>query len=262
MNTENLKTVPQWRKSKDEIWNEVFAGLEDSQPAAKTRRPPLRNYAAAAAVALLLLTGVSFAYLYTVTETATRGVHLTVTLPDGSDVTLNAESRLSYKPCWWHVSRDTRLTGEAFFEVKPGRRFTVTSGENRVEVLGTSFNIFSRPEGYRVTCLTGRVSVSAKRETVLLTPNRQAVLQNRRLRITADDDAGQSVGWTQDKFIFIGVPLSEAVGEIERQYDIRATTASTLNHLYTGNFSRPETPQEALEIIGKPFNITFSIGKR
>ena len=88
---------------------------------------------------------------YTVTEIAKRGSHLAVTLPDGSKVNLNADSRLTYKPYQWIISRNVELEGEAFFEVKQGKRFSVKSNQNKVNVLGTSFNIFSRPGNYRVT---------------------------------------------------------------------------------------------------------------
>jgi ferric-dicitrate binding protein FerR (iron transport regulator) len=69
----------------------------------------------------------------------------------------------------------------------------------------------------------------------------------------------QSVGWTQNKFSFIGVPLADVVKEVERQYDIHVSTTSELDYLYTGNFSKEKQPEEVLEIIGKPFGITFKI---
>jgi len=51
------------------------------------------------------------------------------------------------------------------------------------------------------------------------------------------------------------------VKEIERQYDIRIVTSSNLDYFYTGNFSKSTDPEEILQIIGKPFGITFSIKK-
>jgi ferric-dicitrate binding protein FerR (iron transport regulator) len=191
-----------------------------------------------------------------------RGSHLSVTLPDGSTVNLNAESKLTYKPYLYFVSRDVTLTGEACFEVKPaGSRFVVKSGANQVKVLGTGFNVFVRDERYSVTCLTGKVEVSANNEQTILTPNMQAVLQNGKLEVTDNADAEQAVGWTQNKFVFIGVPLKDAIKEIERQYDIQVTTASNLDYLYSGNFTKPKEPEEALQIIGNPFDVTFSIKK-
>ncbi len=97
METNNIKINPKWSKSKDEIWDEIFANLETKQTSPKKKRLAIWQYAAAA-VAAVLIVGTSFAYLYTTTETAERGSHLAITLPDGSHVNLNAQSKLSYKP--------------------------------------------------------------------------------------------------------------------------------------------------------------------
>ena len=193
------------------------------------------------------------------TEIAKRGSHLAVTLPDGSKVNLNADSRLTYKPYQWIISRNVELEGEAFFEVKQGKRFSVKSNQNKVNVLGTSFNIFSRPGNYRVTCLTGKVKVTTHNETTTLAPDMQLTYHNGKLTIKENINAGQSIGWIEDKFVFEGVPLVEVINEIERQYDIRVKADIPPGHVYTGNFSRATKPDMILEIIGKPFEIKFSI---
>jgi len=258
METKDIKIAPKWHKSKDEIWNEVFSNLDEEEVQPKMKRLSFWKYAAAAVITLVVASG-SFAYFYAITETAARGSHLAVTLPDGSSVNLNAESKLTYKPYLWFASRNAELEGEAYFEVKPSDRFTVKSDRNQVKVLGTSFNIFARPEKYSVTCITGKVEVTANGQQTILTPDMQVSLQNGQTEVTEDVDAEQAIGWTQNKFTFIGVPLAEVIKEVERQYDIKVVTNAKLDYLYTGNFSKTIAPEEALQIIGKPFGITFSI---
>jgi ferric-dicitrate binding protein FerR (iron transport regulator) len=214
---------------------------------------------AAAAVAVIIVTVSTFAYLYETTEQAVRGTHIAVVLPDGSKVNLNAESKLSYKPYWWFISRNVELKGEALFDVEKGSRFSVKSAGNEVRVLGTSFNVFARAEKYSVTCLTGKVEVKINNESLVLTPDMQVNLHEGKLNVLNDIDALQSVGWTQNKFSFIDVPLADVVKEVERQYDIHVSTTSELDYLYTGNFSKEKQPEEVLEIVGKPFGITFKI---
>lgn len=128
-----------------------------------------------------------------------------------------------------------------------------------MNVLGTSFNIFSRPGNYRVTCLTGKVKVTTHNETTTLAPDMQLTYHNGKLTIKENINAGQSIGWIEDKFVFEGVPLVEVINEIERQYDIRVKADIPPGHVYTGNFSRATKPDMILEIIGKPFEIKFSI---
>lgn len=256
METKDIKITPKWNKSKDEIWNDVFSDLEEMNTP-KVKHLSFWQYAAA--VAVILVTVSSFAYLYETTEQVGRGAHLTINLPDGSKVNLNADSKLSYKPYWWSISRNVELQGEAFFEVKLGSRFTVKSGQNKVRVLGTSFNVFARTDYFSVACFTGKVEVITRRERATLTPDMQANLRGSVFSIFENMDVSQSISWMQGRFSFIGVPLSDVVQEIERQYDIHVSTSSKLDYLYTGNFSKEKSPEEVLEIVGKPFGITFKI---
>jgi len=224
-------------------------------------RKPLRRrvlqsgvwrYAAAALVAAFL--GTQF---YTVTQEALRGEHLTVQLPDRSQVTLNAESKISYKPLAWWTARKVRLTGEAYFEVTKGGRFSVVSGSNTVRVLGTTFNVYARANAYRVTCLTGKVEVKTDSETFVLLPDMQ-MSDNLGLQKAPEGVAE----WKDERFCFEKTPLGEVVEEVERQYNITvAADKDALNQLYTGMFSREERVEDILEIIGKPFGIKFEIAK-
>ena len=113
---ENIKMKPVWPKSKEEIWDEVFENIgEQELPKTFLKRIPIWGYVAGLTVAVLLA-----CYFYTVTEEARRGEHSTVKLPDHSTVTLNAATKLSYRPLAWFFSRKVDLEGEAYFDVKLG----------------------------------------------------------------------------------------------------------------------------------------------
>jgi len=255
---DSIKLKPAWPKSKETIWNERFAHLDEhNEKKAFVRRIPAWAYAAAAIVCAILLTG-SF---YTVTEQTAKGRHAIVYLPDRSTVTLNAESMLSYKPCIWFITRNVRLEGEAYFEVKSGSRFCVLSGHNRTSVTGTTFNIYARPEVYRVTCLTGQVRVQSDGESVVLNPNMQAAVRERKISLDSNMTTLAATGWMQHKFDFVNTPLAEVIAEVERQYDIEITADYNPNLLYSGNFTKTANPEETLEIIGKAFGIFFTLGK-
>ncbi|MDR3140441.1 MAG: FecR domain-containing protein [Tannerellaceae bacterium] len=256
---EPVRIKPEWAKSKEEVWKEIFEPLmvqEGEQGKMKTpvKRLPFWSYAAI----LLVLLSLTI-HLYTVTEEAVRGEHVEIRLPDNSTVTLNAGSKLSYKPLEWLILRRATLEGEACFEVKPGSRFGVQSGSKRVHVLGTTFNVYARPEKYCVTCLDGQVEVSIGKEIATLTPGMQAVWRGEVLEVGKEAVFTRTAGWMQGKFEFAETPLSEVIAEIERQYDIHVMPGYKQDYLYTGNFSKTERPEGVLEIIGKPFGITFNI---
>jgi len=265
----NLKIRPDWPKSKEETWNELFEPLVDQPTLQHSVNSPRQYemvhsnicfpfpayYAAAVILFAVLLTG----FLYTKTTTTIRGEHTVVQLPDRSTVTLNAESKLSYKPYTWFISRKVNLQGEACFDVRQGNRFSVQSGRNQTNVLGTTFNVYTRHDMYRVTCLTGKVEVYAGGETAVLTPMMQAVFDKREFTVSNNISPAAATGWIAGKFVFDNTPLSEVIAEVERQYNIDVAPDYDPNHLFSGNFSHTDTPEETLEIIGKAFGIKFSV---
>lgn len=260
MKPENIKITPRWSKSKEEIWKETFAELNDIPTSRKM--PHITMVRSIAAAVVVLLIGVTTASLYRVTKIVPQGVHLTVILPDGSKAILNADSKLTYHPCRWFISRCLKLDGEAYFEVKKGETFSVLSNGNRVNVLGTTFNVFSRPEKYSVTCLSGKVEVITQDDVNILEPGVQLTRRKGNLTIGTNTDEEGTIGWIANKFVFTGVPLADVVKELERQYNIQIIANASLDHSYTGIFERRKDPGEILEIIGKPFGITFSIKEK
>jgi len=263
---DNIRFTSEWSKSREEIWNEIFEPLEEHgnenfQPSGEQKHKkgflrsiPIWGYAASILLPVLLV-----CRFYSVTEATLKGELSVVKLPDHSTVTMNADSKMSYKPLWWYLSRELSLQGEACFEVKPGSLFCVQSGQNRVKVLGTTFNVYARSAMYRVTCIAGRVEVQAGEESAILNPNTQAVLDERGFRINSNMAPITATGWMQGMFVFVDTPLQEVITEVERRYNITVAPDYHPNRLYTGAFAKTEKPEETLEIIGKALEIRFTI---
>lgn len=257
---DQIKFEIPWSKSKEEIWQQVFAQLPEAEkPAGKSFL--MQNwfrYSAVAAVAILVLL-ISGMWFYSETLISPIASQQKVTLPDGSSVLMNAESRLSYKPYWWHIQRQVKLEGEAYFEVKKGDRFTVVSKKASTSVLGTSFNIYARNDGYETTCLTGRVKVTARQggRIVILTPNLQAVLMNGNLE-KREVDATHSIAWSRHEFFFTSAPLSKVLQEIARQYGVEIICKGSFSNQYTGNFSKELSVKEVLSLVCLPFGVNFT----
>lgn len=249
-----------WDKSSDEIW----AFMKDRLPERDSLYNPLRYMAftriAAAALIILLIGIPSLMRFYTRTIESGNAEHLSVLLPDGSSIVLNARTKIAYKPMWWKFKRDVKLSGEAYFEVVEGRNFIVESAKASTAVLGTSFNIFSRENSYIVTCLSGKVKVfTADMDSeVILMPDQKAILDDRGyLESTADSQAKRSISWTDNEFFFTSVPLELVFKEIERQYGINITADTDEELIYTGNFSRNQDIDTTLDLVCMPFGIKF-----
>ena len=154
-------------------------------PAAPRHQPaPLwRRWAAAAGLAATLAGG-SWVYYHAHQSPAPLAVATdfgqtrSLTLPDGSQVTLNGHSTLRYATTWQpDKPREVWLDGEGFFSVQHkvnNQRFLVhTSAGLQVEVLGTKFVVARRRDQTRVVLLSGKVRVEFddhQRPDVLLRP--------------------------------------------------------------------------------------------
>jgi len=180
------------------------------------------------------------------------------TLPDNSIVAINAGSKLEYKPESFLEQRSLGLEGEAYFKVEKGSAFVVTTPDIKVEVLGTSFNVFSR-EGYaEVFCETGKVRVSQKStsSSFVLNPGESAVLDS---NVLSKKKTQLSKEWHKGEFKFDNAPLRLVLDELSRQYEVDIIVSKDLESMpYTGFFEKTNL-DKALESILWPLNINYTI---
>lgn len=116
-----------------------------------------------------------------------RGGEFFIILSDSTKVWLNAESELKYPLVFLGNKRTVELKGEAFFEVTPNlnRPFQVVSGDQIIEVLGTSFNVSSYHDDAEVvtTLIEGKVKVNNKfgdKKSLFLSPNEQSIFNKKK----------------------------------------------------------------------------------
>ncbi len=107
--------------TKEDIWNQLEEKI-DCEP--KPSHVIQFNWKIVTSIAASLLVLVTlFATLYTQTITTENAQHLVHQLPDGSQIELNAQTSISYKPYIWRFSRKVSLNGEAFCSVQKGEKF-------------------------------------------------------------------------------------------------------------------------------------------
>ena len=187
-----------------------------------------------------------------------------VSLPDGSSVMINSDSRLAYNKLTWFLKRQVQLEGEAFFEVQKGEKFSVHSPLGVTEVLGTSFNVLGRPKHLRVKCHTGKVGVRSNRSSasVILTPGEGVAIRNDKPVKFAFDLKSQ-LDWRSGEFYFDSIPFEEVIEELERQYAVVVQFPSSLSsEAYTGYFDNRNF-DKAMRLICGPFGLAYdSVGNR
>jgi len=244
-----------------ELWGKIVEKTREI-PRVKIFQLNWIRYAAAAAV-LIIVGATLFMRLYTETFNSEKGEHLSYVLPDGSNINLNAETSLSFQPYWWGFSREVELSGEAFFDVEKGEKFKILSKNGITEVIGTSFNIYSRNSDYKVFCETGKVKVSSSEANLefIIQSGELAIIDNiKKEGITRKADARDFISWKDNKFVFTSEKLSSVLAELERQYDvvIKLTIDDASELFYTGNFAKTTSIETTLNFVCKSFNLNFT----
>lgn len=251
-----------YSKSKDEVWNELFALTTAKKPKSRSITLSWMKYVAAACIAMFL--GFSgFIYFYSTTVYCPKGKHLCVNLPDESKVELNANSSVTYKPYFWKYSRKVKFEGEAFFDITKGSKFEIESKYGKTFILGTSFNIYARGEDYKVTCYTGKVKVvsTLTADKILLLPNDHAFLtKNGKLEVITDENVKSKASWRNHMFLFTDTPLKYVFEEIELQYDINIVEKGKFEQTHTGNFGKEKSVEQVLYKVCKPNGLNFVKG--
>ncbi len=261
---EFLNSLPEiespYSKSKDEIWTEMFSELEDDPKPVRKIKPNWLMYSIAASV-LLIIASTAFMRFYTESVYCPKGEHLAVFLPDQSRVELNANSSLTYHPYWWRFSRKVEFEGEAFFNISKGKRFDIVSRSGSTSILGTSFNINTRKNTYKVTCFTGKVKVLSKLtqdEVVLYPKDFASINRNGKIDLKSGINTKEKTMWRNHIFFFTATPIRQVFEEIELQYDIRIEKKDLHKIPYTGNFKKSNSVDEVLNLVCLPLGLEYS----
>jgi transmembrane sensor len=184
----------------------------------------------AAAVVLLAVAGVALYYngIFTFREhtqsllsEAKAGYEVvSLTLTDGSRVTLNKGASLKYPEAFSFDKREVYLTGEAFFQVTKNSRkpFIVHANGITTKVLGTSFNVNALPDSVVVSVATGKVEVSDGTRAEVVRPYERVLYAAKVLRKEETNLA--ELNWNTRVLEFNNVSMAVAAEELSTYYEV------------------------------------------
>jgi len=210
------------------------------------------------AASILVVLGSYFAFSFEETTHETSyAEQKTISLPDGSEVVLNAKSAINFTEKNWPNNRTIQLKGEAFFKVKKGSTFSVQTPNGLVKVLGTQFNIKDTDTFFEVVCYEGKVSVTNnKNEYVLSTGNAIRKIDGKNSEKHDKEDSLPS--WLNGESSFVSVPLKYVILELEKQYNIQIDTHKIDDSIiFTGSFSNKDL-KLALVSVFKTMDIQYT----
>lgn len=201
-------------------------------------------------------------------EVATgRGERTTVQLTDGSEVTLNVDSKLRLISGMDEDVREVSLEGEAYFDVASEKRpFIVHVNGAVVNVHGTTFSVKSYPEEHTVQVAVAEGSVSLRSEVA---SGPQAYLEGGQVGrlssgknevATLQADIDSYLGWTEGRLVFNNAPLPEVANRLARWYNLtfEIETRRLRNLHLTANL-KSTSIRDVLDVITTSLGIAYEI---
>lgn len=200
-----------------------------------------------------------------ITMRTPRGGEFAMTLPDSTQVWLNAESSITYPASFDKELRKVAISGEAYFKVKhnPQWPFEVDAKGETARVLGTEFNINAYDADHIITTLfEGSLAVSAtgSGKGFILSPGQTADFFSTTKSFTnADADTAAIRGWLHGRFVFENQPLGHIMKELSRWYNFDYTFAdrSLASTVFMGSVPRYGDFREVLKILEMSGGIEF-----
>ncbi len=192
-------------------------------------------------------------------------------LEDGSKVYLNKGAKITYPKTFASNNRKISFEGEAFFEIahNPDKPFIISSGELEIEVLGTSFNLCTCPEGDEMILYleNGKVrfsSINAENGTIneqmTLKPGQKGIFNKTDGTICRSEYENQNyLAWKTGILVFEKAPLNEVLRTIEQTYNMEIVSDKSFEGLsLTARFDN-EAPKSIFESLHTIFGIDYSI---
>jgi ferric-dicitrate binding protein FerR (iron transport regulator) len=234
-------------------------------------------YAAALIIPLLLAATLYFGYdaaslgRQTLRIATRQGERTTLTLPDGSTVSLNPVSQVSYQASdFSRRSRSISYEGDGAFDIakQSGAPFVIRSKQVEVRVLGTKFIFSARPEAAtaKVYLEEGRVEVTAlsSGRTVTMKPHDMVEVDCASGRITLSEGISHSAlaALKKGELVFRDEPLADVVKQLEINYDYSFRLDGSLAQSRFTGILPTDNILETIRILEVTFGISSDISER
>lgn len=192
------------------------------------------------------------------------GQRANVTLPDGTNIWLNAETKIEYPLSFSKKERLVKLEGQAYFEVAHDKStpFIVETKKGRINVLGTKFDVMAYPgEEFETALIEGKVNIileSDNVQSITLSPGNKACLNNGKLELKLLENYND-YRWVEGLICFENEPFTDIMKDLERCFGtkIKVNNDQLSERSYTGKFRYTDGLDYALHILKKDYDFSF-----
>jgi ferric-dicitrate binding protein FerR (iron transport regulator) len=283
---ENLREFEAYRK----IWNEtriVYATknfdaefawrkineINQYKLARQKRKSQIIYFASGIAASILLCISLYFfgfgrnneATVAAVELETARGSRSQITLPDGSYVKLNSDSKISYVFNTKDHIREISFSGEGFFEVaKDNTPFVITTPDGlQIKVLGTVFNLsaYTNEKTVETTLIEGSVEICSTDNRLTLAPGETGSYDKTENTLQQIDKISSTAcDWMNNTIHMDNMSLEELCKQLERTYDVNITLQKGISEKihYNGTL-REESIDDVLGTLQKLSEIKYEM---
>lgn len=193
------------------------------------------------------------------------------TMEDGTIITLNKNSRLSYSDKYGKDSRNVKLEGEAYFEVAkdPSKPFQVEMNGASITVLGTHFNVKADAESDDITAtlVEGSIRFEGAKQNIVMTPNQQLTFNRSTNKVDVKKiDTDTFTAWKDGLLKYKSIPFVELIKELQSAYkvEIQIDSQELKNPAVTvsGTFSQEQSIEQILKVISRSLPIRWHNSER
>ncbi|MFV0419981.1 MAG: FecR family protein [Dysgonomonas sp.] len=201
----------------------------------------------------------------TQTISVPSGQRLNLTLPDGTNVWLNAKTTIKYPVSFNKKERSVFLDGQAYFDVAKNKEipFVVKTKDGMVRALGTKFDVmaYSDNSSFETVLMEGKVKVESMKDStqkVILTPNSKVYLKDGLLQAVHVDDFS-AYAWKDGLISFKNESFGDIMKSFEKVYDIRIVIRNPkiANLIYTGKFRVIDGVDYALRVLQRDVKFRY-----
>lgn len=243
---ESIKRATESLNLPDMDLDASYQRLVDARTKTKVRRLSVASWVGIAASIALIISLFFWTSRGSQTIKAQYGNILSHQFKDGSEVILNDGSEISFNARAWLKNRSTVLIGEAYFRVKKGSSFTVTTPKGKVTVLGTEFNVKNWGDQLVVGCFEGSVEVASAEQSVILKKGESVTFEQGSVK--KDNLKVLNPTWQDGRSTFENETAKEVFAELSRQFDIKVNINKTINGRFSGYFPHNDL-NKAIDII-------------
>lgn len=194
-----------------------------------------------------------------------KGSKSILVLPDGSKVSMNSDSRITYPVNFSGDKREIEFSGEAYFDVvkDPERPMIISTNKNfKIEVLGTKFNLkaYDNDKDAQATLYSGVINIISKvdkgsgnveEKITKMLPSESCVIKGNLEPVPSKlDFSDEKCAWKDGQLIFEATPISEAIKILERWHgtEFIVKDSTILDFTITARF-RSESIIQIMEML-------------